>query len=219
MNFWRNWIRKQASPDELRVAWRASKRALKEARMTGNPDAIIKSVLEAADIAESERNADKLRTFSDSLLRRERYEQAWELCVRAFRLAATRSHSRMGRKRSRRPKYSRSIFSKRKDRRGVAFVAVHCSGSAARPPLHRACGTAACPALAPQLRWGRCAAAGHRRRRGSRRGRRRRVLRDDSISSCQDRGGGAAFLRDLAPRSITCCLDPATLSPHFGSAL
>ena len=86
MNFWRNWIRKQTSPDELRVAWRASKRALKEARMTGNPDAIIKSVLEAADIAESERNADKLRTFSDSLLRRERYEQAWELCVRAFRL-------------------------------------------------------------------------------------------------------------------------------------
>ena len=86
MNFWRNWIRKQTSPDELRVAWRASNRALREARTTGNRDVIIKSVLEAADIAEGERNADKLRNFSDRLLRREQYEQAWELCVRAFRL-------------------------------------------------------------------------------------------------------------------------------------
>jgi hypothetical protein len=54
--------------------------------MTGSRDAIIKSVLDAADIAESERNADKLRIFSGSLLRLEHYGQAWELCVRAFAL-------------------------------------------------------------------------------------------------------------------------------------
>jgi hypothetical protein len=86
VNFWRRWLRERTSPRAARLARKASKRALKEARITGNRDDVIKSVLEAADIAESERDADKLRKLGDSLLRREQYEQAWELCLRAFGL-------------------------------------------------------------------------------------------------------------------------------------
>jgi len=49
----------------------------------GNRDEIIKRTLEAAEIAEDEGDTDKMRKFSDALVRLEAYERAWEFYVLA----------------------------------------------------------------------------------------------------------------------------------------
>lgn len=74
------------SLDAARRALRTSERAAEEALATGNRDALIKHTLEAAAIAESLGEAERMRSFSYKLLRLDLYQRAWEL-----RLAAARS--------------------------------------------------------------------------------------------------------------------------------
>ena len=83
MTFWRRWIKKPPATVTSRRAWRESKRALKDALSMGNRDEIIKRTLEAAEIAEDEGDTDKMRKFSDALVRLESYERAWERYVLA----------------------------------------------------------------------------------------------------------------------------------------
>src|SRR4029079_3612176 len=86
VTFWRRWIKRLPGSDASRLARRATKRAAKQALTKGGRDDIIRHTLEAAEIAESEGDADRLRKFSYALLRLGQYGQAWELGARAIDL-------------------------------------------------------------------------------------------------------------------------------------
>jgi hypothetical protein len=62
-----------------RRARRGSERAIDEAFVTGSRDDQIKHVLEAATMAEKDRDADRMRRFSYKLFHLDLYERAWEL--------------------------------------------------------------------------------------------------------------------------------------------
>ena len=80
MTWWREWFK------EKRISLRPLRQKRRKTRAARNREDHIQCGLEAAALAESEGNTEKMHRSSYKLIRLELFERAWELRIRAARL-------------------------------------------------------------------------------------------------------------------------------------
>ena len=170
MTWWRRKL-KEINLRTSRPGRSASKQAAAKALKKSKREDRIKSILETAAVAETQRDADTMRNLSYKLLRLELYERAWQLRIRATALKQQSPIPEWdGSDLAGRSILIRSYASESRigeELRLARFIA---------PVAQRArrCIVLAEPRLVPLLRrsfrWSRCAPAGYRRRCRLRRG-------------------------------------------------